>query len=379
MNYTDVGGTEVKLSFDAGISWDAPKETSVDVRIGDYVWTGGTGANSCRVITKINDTTAYNSSPGLITSITTAAGLANPGPSHTYYILKSPYRSTAYFTYIKYYWYMNEQNQPTCDFDLIVSYAFSTNNVSHRFDPSAWSDGLDQYALGCMTAFGQIGTKNWGDKVVKNQIINDALGYYTRYRVGEVVTLAAPNISYDLPNGIASNYGEPPEPGMVLADGATTINSNWAIYKDLGMTGKVPNMRTYNKYIIWNSNAAGSNKAGVDLGHASMPAGLHVLGKVSNGGGLNAVHDYGAVVFARISDSGGSEGITIKVNGDVITDNFYERGQGNYEYWRVFWPAGERLEIYGRGTFFSVNDNDIRVAWNQFPPQTVSWIKIDRW
>lgn len=378
MNYTDVGGTEVKLSFDAGISWDAPNETSVDVRIGDYIWTGGTGANSCRVITKINDTTAYNSSPGVITSITTAAGLANPGPSHTYYILKSPHRSTAYFTYIKYYWYTNDQNQPACDFDLVVSYAFSTNNVSHRFDPSAWSDGLDQYATGCMTAFGQIGTKNWGDKVVRNQVINDTLGYYTRYRVGEVITLAAPNIAYDLPNGIASNYGDPPEPGMILADGNATIDSSWDLYKDLGMSGRIPNMRTYNKYITWGSDAVGSNKAGYAMAGTNMPSGLHVAGKVTNGGGLNAVHEYGAVVFARISDAAGSEGIKIAVDGDVIVDGMYERGGSNVEYWRVFWPANSRLEIYGKGAYYNTDSNDIRVAWNQFPPQTVSWIKINR-
>lgn len=378
MNYTDTDGIEVKLSFNAGISWDAPNDTSIDVRIGDYIWTGGTGADSCRIITKINETAAYNDSPGLITSITTAAGLANPGPSHTYYILKSPHRSTAYFTYIKYYWYINDQNQPACDFDLVVSYAFNTSNASHRLNVSTWSDGLDQYALGCMTAFGQIGTKNWGDKVVKNQIINDTLGYYTRYRVGEVVTLAAPNIAYDLPNGHASNYGEPPEPGMVLADGATTINSDWDIYKDLGMSGRVPNMRTYNKHIIWSSNAAGSNKSGIDMGGVNMPAGLHVLGKVSNGDGLNAVHEYGAVVFARTSDAAGLEGIVIRVNGDAITDNFYERGASNYVYWRVFWPANERLEIYGKGSFYNVSSNDILVAWNQFPPQTVSWVKINR-
>ena len=352
MNYTGTS-QHVRLQYQFGQSWN-----NYVPRVGDYICTSstGTGANCCKKIIEIS--ASY---------IDVEAGLVDPAPNneHTYYYLKAPETSSYYYTYLKYYWTIQD-GKPQADFDLITSYSPDSNSNDTALDVNSWTDNLDNYQLGDMLLLSGIGTVYPNSTGISSNNVLENVASYSRYRLGEVVTVAA-NAQYNTA-GTITNLSSflPPEPGMVLADGNNS--------------GYPANLRTYSKFATFHPNPIAiqvgtKNWVNNIASFVAVPETEMMLLTNSTG-----TYTYAAFqnmhVFVLLGDANGNEGVEVYVDNKLAAYRALVESNGAKNIMRAYVPKGSVLKVVWNGAFYA--NNWVYAAVCQFQPGTISWVKVNR-
>lgn len=381
-NYTDQS-TSIRLSQS---SQDIQETNEYNkIQIGDYIYVGGvSGPDTVRQIVAINGSTQYTS--GVVQTIDVTSGLRQLPSDSEYYLLKSPNTNVQYFyQYIKLYWKLVE-GVPTVDFDYITSYRPSQTDDYYKL-PSDWTDSLDYFIAGNLIEL------NPGFKVgnsVYPTFTNYCFGDYSRYKIGEVVTIAA-NPVYST-NGTNANITNeytltPPESGMVLADGRAVADSS-SFYLETGMT-VVPNLRTYNQYANWSQFPVLMSSTDAYYGWRLVslnivPPGYSIFSnvKTSRRNTLENVYNkpclQNATYFFYQPDSDGGEGCSIYVANAITINHTVNETSGSASWYRFNAKKGQSISINSCSYGLSLPGCSLNVWYDQFQPGTVSWVKINK-
>lgn len=380
-NYTEEG-TSIKLTQSSQEIQELNKYNQV--QIGDYIYVGGeSGPDTVRQIIAING--SVSNPTGTVLSITVNNGLRQLPPNSVYYVLKAPTTNVAnFYQYIKLYWKLVD-GVPTVDFDYITSYQPTTTSKKWQLQDD-WTDDLAYYIKGNLIKLDS------GYKALQSEyptFTNYCFGDYSRYKIGEVVTTSAnPTYSYSdasNPNVLNANELVPPEPGMELAEGQT-ISEDSDFYNELGLL-TLPNLRTYNKFSYRDSEPVALPNSG-DWGKYSYRSitsftldcatvgswNTSVANSVRNVYTGTALQN--AVYFWFQPDCYGSEGCSLVVNNVIVVKKTLAETKGDQMWFRFYAEKGNSVEVnaccygYGAGV--------LKVAYSQFQPGTVSWVKVNK-
>lgn len=353
------------------------------LQIGDYIYVGGAGGpDAVRKIIQINETTTYTG--GAITSIQVYSGLRDMGAMGYYYFLKDPVNLQFFQQYIKFYWKEDANGIPQVDFDFITSMARSMYSTDYAL-PDDWNDNNDKFVTGNLLRLGLNGTKN------KDSYFAMSSGYcygeFSKYKIGEVVTVAA-NPKY-LPDGTIQNlnslYCPCPETGMTLADGAP-LNPTSDLYKEYKYE-YLPNFRTYIEEElfaapIWTTNITDSRTStaisappGSENKKFTAPAANSVCQ-------VQLLHD--AMVYIKYAgDRAGTDNIITRIvrNGTTYTVGGQHREHGGNCVVGYMLKAkkGDFVQALSPNTApHATLVIDFYTKYAQFNPGTLTWVKTFR-